>query len=121
MREERGKTSEVELRSYHLCPAYVMVAAELVVEGDTEELALTLNGEKRRLKRSDFETAMSGTGIDAKVTANIFKRFARVLPQWHEWGDMSFLPDELKEAYHEMLDRKAGQLELVTGRESTES
>lgn len=110
-----------EKRNYNLCPAYDMVASELVVEGDTEELALNLNGKKRRLKRSDFESAMSGAGIEPRVISNIFKRFTRIFPQWHEWVEVSFLPDELKEAYHEMLDRKARQLELVTGQESTES
>jgi serine/threonine-protein kinase HipA len=73
------------------------------------------------LKRSDFETAMLRADIDAKVIANIFKRFTRILPKWHEWVDTSFLPGDLKNAYHEMLDRKAGQLELVPGKESTEA
>ena len=108
-------------RNYNLCPAYDMVASELVVEGDTEELALNLNGKKRKLKRSDFETAMLRADIDAKVIANIFKRFTRILPKWHEWANTSFLPQDLKNAYHEMLDRKAKQLELVSGKESTEA
>ena len=33
-----------ENKEYNLCPAYDLVASELVVEGDDEELALNLNG-----------------------------------------------------------------------------
>ena len=39
---------------YNLCPAYDLVASELVVEGDDEELALNLNGRKRKLRKKDF-------------------------------------------------------------------
>lgn len=34
---------------YDLCPAYDLVASELVVEGDDEDLALNLNGKKKKL------------------------------------------------------------------------
>lgn len=36
-------------KGYNLSPAYDMVAAQLVVKGDDEELALTLNGKKSPL------------------------------------------------------------------------
>jgi serine/threonine-protein kinase HipA len=37
--------------SYGLCPTYDLVSSELVVEGDDEELALNLNGKKKKSKR----------------------------------------------------------------------
>jgi serine/threonine-protein kinase HipA len=39
---------------YDLCPAYDLVASELVVEGDDEDLALNLNGKKKKIKKKDF-------------------------------------------------------------------
>jgi len=99
-------------KGYNLSPAYDMVAAELVVEGDDEELALTLNGKKKKITRKDFEMAMGHFEIDKKAFENIFERFKKTLPQWHDFIDISFLPDQMKTRYHEMLDKKAKQIEL---------
>ena len=43
---------------YVLSPAYDMIASGLVVEGDDEELALTLNGKKKNLRKKDFLEAI---------------------------------------------------------------
>ncbi len=97
---------------YRLSPAYDMVASELVVEGDDEELALTLNGKKKKIGRQDFERSMNHFEIDQKAFDNIFKRFKKVIPQWHEFIEISFLSDEMKLAYHTMVDNKAAQIKL---------
>ncbi|HRX13323.1 MAG TPA: HipA domain-containing protein [Draconibacterium sp.] len=98
---------------YSLCPAYDMVASQLVVEGDDEELALTLNGKKKKLKYSDFIVAMKSAGIEEKVIENIFERFNKVLNQWHKTIDTSFLPMEMQLEYHLLIDRKFKQLSLI--------
>ena len=98
--------------NYNLCPAYDLVASELVIEGDDEELALNLNGKKKKLKRTDFETAMKGAGIEDKVIQNIFNKFSYIIPKWHEFIDISFIPDELKKEYHNILNLKEKQIEL---------
>ena len=43
---------------YTLTPAYDMLSTALVMPEDTEELALTLNGKKRKLKKADFVMSM---------------------------------------------------------------
>lgn len=97
---------------YVLCPAYDLVASELVVEGDDEDLALNLNGKKKKLKRRDFEIAMKGAGLNEKVIDNLFKKFKKLLPQWINFIDQSFLPIELNNAYKEIIKQKAKQLEI---------
>ena len=97
---------------YKLSPAYDMVASELVIEGDDDELALNLNGKKRKLNRTDFESAMSRFDMDQRVFENIFVRFEKSLSKWHEMIAISFLPEKMKEHYHTMIDKKAKQLEL---------
>ncbi len=98
--------------NYNLCPAYDLVASELVVEGDDEELALNLNGKKKKLKRNDFEIAMQRAGIEKKSIENIFKKFAGVTQQWHNFIEKSFIPNELKPTYHVMIDSKQKQIKL---------
>jgi len=95
---------------YNLCPAYDMVASQLVVEGDDEELALTLNGKKKKLKNSDFVTAMKSAGIEEKVIENIFNRFTKILPEWHKVIGLSFLTESVKSEYHLLIDKKAKQI-----------
>lgn len=99
-------------QDYDLCPAYDLVASELVVEGDDEELALNLNGKKKKLKRKDFETSMKSAGVDAKVVENIFKKYNRLLPKWKKFIDDSFLPEAMKEEYKTLVNRKSIQIEL---------
>lgn len=100
-------------RKYHLAPAYDLVASELVVEGDDEELALTLNGKKKKLKREDFQIAMKSGGINDKSIENIFSKFEKTLVSWHSLIDNSFLNDKFKEQYHNLITQKFEQLELI--------
>lgn len=97
---------------YVLSAAYDLVASELVVEGDDEELALNLNGKKKKLKRKDFEKAMERSFIKPKAIENIFKRLKKAIPKWHKFIEISFLPDAMKIHYHEMIEAKAEQIEL---------
>lgn len=96
---------------YNLCPAYDMVASQLVVEGDDEELALTLNGKKKKLKQNDFVVAMKSAGISDKSISNIFTKFEKALPLWHDFIEISFLPETVKTAYHKLIAAKHKQLQ----------
>lgn len=91
---------------YSLTPAYDMLSTKLVMPEDTEELALTLNGKKKKLKRSDFETAFTQSGLDKKVGENIFLKFEKVVPQWLEFIDRSFLMNEMKKRYKKLIQYK---------------
>ena len=95
---------------YGLTPAYDLLSTALVLPKDTEELALTLNGRKRKLRRSDFVQAMTASGMDEKVIDNLFKKFIKAIPKWNEWIDVSFLPDEMKGKYKELITERIKQL-----------
>lgn len=97
---------------YMLTPAYDLLSTSLVMPEDDEELALTLNGKKKRLKREDFEKAMRDSGMDAKAITNLFSRFAKVIPVWHELIDESFLPVEMQKDYHDKIDMMAGKISI---------
>lgn len=98
--------------AYDLCPAYDLVASELVVEGDDEDLALYLNGKKKRIKKKDFEIAMKEGGLEQKVIENIFKKYKKLLPIWAKFIDESFLPDPMKNEFKTLINKKAVQIEL---------
>lgn len=98
---------------YELAPAYDLLASELVVEGDDEELALTLNGKKKNLERMDFIMAMKSSGINDKSIENIFEKFRKGIASWHSLIDDSFLSVAFKEKYHDLINKKSKQLEFM--------
>ncbi len=95
---------------YGLAPAYDLLSTALVLPEDTEELALTLNGRKRKLCRSDFVQAMTASGMDEKVIDNLFKKFIKAIPKWNEWIDVSFLPDEMRGKYKALIAERIGRI-----------
>ena len=89
-----------------LSPAYDMVATALVNPADDEDMALTLNGKKKRLNRKDFSSAFTSLKLDAKQQENIFKKMERAKNKWMELIDISFLSTEFKSSYKKLiLDR----------------
>ena len=96
--------------SYMLTPAYDMVSTSLVMPEDIEELALTLNCKKRKIKRSDFISAMSKSGLDEKVIENLFNKFMKAADKWVQFIDISFLPEEMKEQYKAIIQVKLEML-----------
>lgn len=98
------------LGSYTMTPAYDMLSTALVMPEDTEELALTLNGKKRKIKKADFVVSMQASGLEEKVIENIFAKFMKSKEKWFEFIDISFLPDEMKEGYKAIITEKLSLL-----------
>ncbi|MDE6279152.1 MAG: HipA domain-containing protein [Paramuribaculum sp.] len=99
--------------NYMLTPAYDLLSTAIVIAEDDEELALTLNGKKKKIKRDDFEKAMRESGIDEKAIANIFTKFSKVLPKWTEVINESFLPVEKRDELQALIKRMATRVRLI--------
>ena len=97
---------------YILSPAYDMLSTVLAIPEDTEELALTLNGKKRKLNRNDFEKTFSQSGLNSKVINNLFLRFEKVVPQWQAFIEISFLSKEQKKKYNTIIEEKLNMLNV---------
>lgn len=93
-----------------LSPAYDLVNTMLVNPEDEEELALTLNGKKRKLKKTDFTEAMSKLGLDQKQQKNIFKKMTAAMPKWLKAIDQSFVTPSYKEQYIKILSERINRL-----------
>ena len=89
-----------------LCPAYDLLNVNLVNPNDNEELALTLNAKKRKIKLVDFIALGDNLGIPPKAYQNSFKRFAAKNEGVFEIIDHSFLPEEAKEQYKKIWMKK---------------
>jgi serine/threonine-protein kinase HipA len=93
--EEKGR--------YTLCPAYDMLSTALVNKADTEELALTLNGKKNKLKYDDFLAAYTLAGLSKKLLDKTLENFYYCRLEMQEVVSKSFLPSDLKDDYLELL------------------
>lgn len=93
-----------------LTPAYDLLNAAILNPKDDEELALTLNGRKKRLKRTDFVAAGETMGIDPKTVDRLIGKYVRLYPRMSEFIGQSFLDEELKNRYNEMLRERISML-----------
>lgn len=93
-----------------LTPAYDQLNAAILNPKDDEELALTLNGRKKRLKRADFVSAGVTMGIDPKILDRLIGKYVRLYPRMSEFIGQSFLDEELKNRYNEMLRERISRL-----------
>lgn len=88
---------------YGLTPAYDLLCTKIVMPEDTEELALTLNGRKRKIQKADFIKVMTASGLSEKVINNIAKKFRRSIVKWLDLIEASFLPDSMKKEYKKLI------------------
>lgn len=95
---------------YELTPAYDMLSTALVMPEDTEELALTLSGKKRKIKKADFVASMQASGLEDKIIENIFNKYAKAKKKWFEFIEQSFLPGEMKEDFKTIIVEKLNKL-----------
>ena len=96
-----------------LSPAYDLLNVAIVLPEDTEELALTLAGKKKKLKSRDFEHLGKVLGLNNKQIAGTFKRFLLNKNSAIQWIDKSFLSDDMKTAYKELMEKRYRQIELT--------
>ena len=96
-----------------LSPAYDLVNTALVHPADEEEMALTLNGRKKKLTKQDFVAAMNTLKLEEKQQEMIFNKMAKAWPQWQELIDRSFMSVEFKEQYKSLLKERMNRLKQL--------
>lgn len=94
-----------------LSPAYDLVNTKLVNPMDNEELALTLNGKKKKIKANDFINAMKTFKIEDKQQQNIFNKMIKAIPKWELMIDQSFMSKEYQEEYKAIIRERKNQIQ----------
>ena len=93
-----------------LTPAYYMLNAIILNPKDDEELSLTLNGKKKRLKRHDFITSGLAMGVEQKTIERLIGKYVKLLPEMKKFISNSFLNDELKNKYAELITERIDRI-----------
>ena len=91
---------------WSLAPAYDLINVSILIPDDTEELALTLDGKKRKLKKEHFIRLGKELGLTSKQIEGVFKRFQAKREHSATLIDQSFLSVQFKKKYQTVLDER---------------
>jgi len=91
-----------------LAPAYDLLNVTIVNPDDTEELALTIEGKKKKLKREHFDRLGEGLELTPKQIKGVYNRLKKNKTKALQLINKSFLSAEMKEKYIEVLEERYG-------------
>lgn len=93
-----------------LAPIYDFLNSTIAIKNPEDEIALTLKGKKSNLKATDFIEyyAKDRLQLNDKTIASILEQMKKATPEWKELLEISFLPDNMKEKYLELLESRVG-------------
>lgn len=101
---------EADNNVIRLTPAYDLLNAAIINPKDDEELTLTLNGRKKNLQTGDFIKFAENMGISNIVAEHIINKHIRFFPKYENIIKGSFLCEELKNEYTNLIKERAGRL-----------
>jgi serine/threonine-protein kinase HipA len=99
------------LSGWILAPAYDLLNVCIVLPEDTEELALTLGGKRRKLKKEHFERLGDLLALTDKQIKGVFRRMLKNKPKAMQLINVSFLSDEMKASYITVLENRYQRIE----------
>lgn len=104
--------SVIERKKVELTPAYDLINTTIAMGGAHKEIALYLNGKKSNLNKQDF-ISYFGTKRLGLTETIINKTLSEIIQKKAVWEDLiqaSFLSDESKLAYSQLLNKRRQKL-----------
>ena len=91
-----------------LTPIYDFLNSSIAIKNPEEEIALALKGKKSNFKATDFIDyyAKDRLQLNEKTVTTILEQMHNTIPKWKELLDISFLSEEMKNKYFELLKYK---------------
>ena len=96
--------------AYQLTPAYDLLNVAIANPKDKEELALSLSGRKSKLQLNDFLKAAATMGLEQNVVIHLIENMRKALPKWKQLIQDSFLSEEMKEKYEQLIISRLSRL-----------
>jgi len=92
-----------------MSPGYDYLSTRMLISAkdDKEELALPVNGKKNKLSWKDFEALANNLKIPLKVASRIKERMIDLLPQTQELIYRSFLQEETKDKFIQLIEERS--------------
>ncbi|MBQ9678984.1 MAG: HipA domain-containing protein [Prevotella sp.] len=99
--------------SYRLTPAYDLLNVAIANPQDKEEFALPLNGRKSKLQLGDFLSAAKSMGLEQNIVLRLIDNMRRLLPKWQRLISDSFLSEQMKVQYEQLILSRFDRLETI--------
>lgn len=96
--------------TFCLSPAYDLVCTHLVIENETEQTSLNLNGKKNNILKKDFDTLGLNLQLTEKQIENCYKSFADRFDRIQWWVDNSFIPTTQKDTLTKLISKRIALL-----------
>lgn len=95
-----------------LTPAYDILNTTIVLADPKEEIALPVNGKKNKLDSGILIDYFGRTrlSLSDKIITSLLDNLKNVIPVWDRLIELSFLPNELKERYRLVLEKRRALL-----------
>lgn len=98
-------------KDYLLAPAYDLLNTTIVNPKDKEELALPLSGRKTKLCVADFLNTARTIGLEESVVLRLINGLQKALPKWQVLIQSSFLDENMKKEYQELIMSRLSRLQ----------
>lgn len=97
---------------YTLSPAYDLLAVILADPMDKDELAMPIyvGGKTIGFNKETFLQSFVGSGVPAKTAEKLISEMSEHQNKWFHLIDKSFLPNDLKFKYKDLINRRLNQL-----------
>ena len=93
-------------RIFGLSPAYDMLPVNVLVPADKEQMALTMNGKKRNIRKKDFIALSNNLGISDKVAKRLIDRLISQKEILNMMVSESYMSIENKEALSSLIIKR---------------
>ena len=97
-------------REFRLSRAYDILPVNVIMPEDKEQLALTLNGKKRNIRKKDFRVFAEACNIPDKAARHMIDRICSLKDKFICQVDESYLPQTERE---ELIDFINARIEIL--------
>lgn len=94
-------------RVFGLSEAYDLLPVNIILPADKEQVALTLNGKKRNLRKKDFFALAESCDLNEKITHGLIKQVLKYKEIFVGLINHAYIPSEMKEDYINLIIHRA--------------
>ena len=98
--------------TFCLSPAYDLVSTYLVIENESEQMSLNLNGKKNKISKNDLTALGLNLKLTEKQIENCYKTFIDRFDEAQWWVANSFLPIAQKDTLSQLISKRIELLRL---------
>ena len=99
------ETSE-NSKNYILSPTYDLLPVNIILPADTEQVALTLNGKKRNIRKKDFYQFAYKCEIPKISAEKMIIKIVSLKEKYKKMCIESFLPENMKDSFLQLIDER---------------